>query len=480
MLFNSYPYILFFLPITIIVYFVLNKNKLIIPAKVWLILASFFFYSQWNPHFTIILLISVLFNFAIASCLNAHIFKTNISRKIVLAFGVAANLLVLAHFKYVNFFMENIFGLCHSCWFPLKIFLPLGISFFTFVQISYLVDSYKNETKEYDFLNYCLFITFFPHLIAGPIVRHNEIIPQFKEIKTKVFKYKNIILGLAFFAIGLFKKVVLADAFSQYALMGYSHSSHLSMLESWILSLSYTFQIYFDFSAYTDMALGSAKMFNIDFPINFNSPYKAASVRDFWRRWHMTLSRFLRDYIYIPLGGNRKGEFRLYINILITFILAGLWHGASWMFILWGMLHGIALCFNHLWGKTSIKLPKVLNIFLTFMFVNMTWIVFRSQDLLQSRRIFESMFNFANIQLPKLNLFSASFGTHAYQNLFLFLPLAMILVFGCKNSQELVDLIKINSQKKAWIYGILLSGAFLLCLFKIIYVTPKEFIYFKF
>lgn len=480
MLFNSYPYILLFLPITIIIYFVLNKKKLIIPAKIWLVLMSFLFYSRWNQHFTIILLASILFNFAVASWLNLSILKPDLQRKIILTFGLVTNVLVLGYFKYFNFFMNNIDKSFPHDWLVFGLFIPLGLSFYTFVQITYLVDSYRNETKKYNFLDYSLFISFFPHLIAGPIVHHSEIIPQFQQIKTKVFQYKNVILGLALFAIGLVKKVILANAFSQYALMGYTHSGHLSMIESWVLSLSYTFQIYFDFSAYTDMALGSAKMFNIDFPINFNSPYKSASVREFWRRWHITLSRFLRNYIYIPLGGNRRGEIRKYINLLITFFIAGLWHGASWMFVLWGMMHGVALCINHFWEKLSIRFSKIFNIFITFMFVNISWVVFRSKDLKQAGQVFKSMFNFADIQLPQINHLNVSFGTHGYENLFFFLPLALILVFACKNSQELVNLIRINSKKKALIYSIVLSMIFLICLFKIIYIKPQEFIYFNF
>ncbi|MGB6019807.1 MAG: MBOAT family O-acyltransferase, partial [Sulfurimonadaceae bacterium] len=255
-----------------------------------------------------------------------------------------------------------------------------AISFFTFQQIAYLVDSYRGETAEYDFLNYALFVTFFPQLIAGPIVHHAEMMPQFASKWNLVKNYKNIATGLFIFSIGLFKKVVIADTFAKWATAGFDHAETLNLLEAWATSLSYTFQLYFDFSGYTDMAIGAALLFNIKLPINFNSPYKALDIQDFWRRWHITLSRFLRDYIYIPLGGNRKGSFRTYNNLLATFILGGIWHGAGWTFVFWGLLHGMALVVHRFWKSIGFTMPNILAWFITFNFINIAWVFFRARE----------------------------------------------------------------------------------------------------
>ena len=279
----------------------------------------------------------------------------------------------------------------------LDLALPLAISFFTFQQISYLVDSYRGETKEYDFLNYALFVTFFPQLIAGPIVHHKEMMPQFASKWNLVKNYKNIALGLFIFSIGLFKKVVIADTFAVWATAGFDTATTLNLFEAWATSLSYTFQLYFDFSGYTDMAIGAALLFNIKLPINFNSPYKATSIQDFWRRWHITLSRFLKDYIYIPLGGNRKGEFRTYANLMATFIIGGLWHGADWTFVFWGFLHGFALVIHRAWSKLGFKLNTILAWFITFNFINISWVFFRAKEWDDAIKVLSSMFSLDNM-----------------------------------------------------------------------------------
>ncbi len=255
----------------------------------------------------------------------------------------------------------------------------------------------RGETKEYDFLNYALFVTFFPQLIAGPIVHHKEMMPQFASRWNMVKRYKNIALGLFIFSIGLFKKVVIADTFAVWATAGFDTATTLNLIEAWATSLSYTFQLYFDFSGYTDMAIGIALLFNIKLPINFNSPYKALNIQDFWRRWHMTLSRFLRDYIYIPLGGNRKGEFRTYTNLLATFLIGGLWHGAGWTFIFWGFLHGLALVIHRVWQSLGFKMNKILAWFITFNFVNMAWIFFRAKEWDDAIKVLSGMFSLDNV-----------------------------------------------------------------------------------
>ena len=319
MLFNSIEFILFFLPLTFVVYFFLLKKRLIIGAKGFLVTASLFFYSWWNIDYLPLLLLSVLFNFIIGSSLNNQGHAGLLRRKYILIFGIIINLSLLAYFKYTNFLIDNMNYVFETSFINVSILLPLAISFFTFQQIAYLVDSYKGKTREYDLLNYTLFVTFFPQLIAGPIVHHKEMMPQFLNKNNYCKNHRNIAIGLFIFSMGMFKKVIIADNFSLWATAGFTTTEQLGLFEAWATSLSYTFQLYFDFSAYTDMAIGAALLFNIKLPINFNSPYKALNIQDFWRRWHITLSRFLREYIYIPLGGNRNGDFSTYNNIAITF-----------------------------------------------------------------------------------------------------------------------------------------------------------------
>jgi len=356
LLFNSYEFIFVFLPITFIIYFYLNHKRLTEASKGFLVFSSLFFYSWWNIAYLPLILSSMLFNYIIGNSLNNDEGHHRFPKKSILTFGIVSNIALLGYFKYSDFMIENVNYLTSSNIPTLDLALPLAISFFTFQQISYLVDSYKQETKEYDFLNYALFVTFFPQLIAGPIVHHKEMMPQFANTRNKVKNYKNIAMGLFIFSIGLFKKVVIADTFATWATAGFDTATTLNLFEAWATSLSYTFQLYFDFSGYTDMAIGAALLFNIKLPINFNSPYKAITIQDFWRRWHITLSRFLKDYIYIPLGGNRKGEFRTYNNLMATFIIGGLWHGAGWTFVFWGFLHGIALVVHRVWSKLGFKL----------------------------------------------------------------------------------------------------------------------------
>ncbi|MFA9374254.1 MAG: MBOAT family protein [Poseidonibacter sp.] len=380
MLFNSYEFIFLFLPSTFFIYFYLNSKRLTEISKGFLVFSSLFFYSWWNIVYLPIILVSMLFNYVIGNTLSSRSLKKSFNKKVILTFGIVSNLALLVYFKYADFFIENLNSVVGTDVPLLHLALPLAISFFTFQQIAYLVDSYREETKEYDFLNYALFVTFFPQLIAGPIVHHKEMMPQFANVRNKIKIYKNIALGLFIFSLGLFKKVVIADSFAVWATKGFDSSTSLNFFEAWITSLSYTFQLYFDFSGYTDMAIGIALLFNIKLPINFNSPYKALDIQDFWRRWHITLSRFLRDYIYIPLGGNKKGKFRTYNNLLATFILGGFWHGAGWTFIFWGFLHGMALIVHRLWNSIGFQLPRVIAWIITFNFVNIAWVFFRAKE----------------------------------------------------------------------------------------------------
>jgi len=393
MLFNSYEFIFLFLPFSFFIYFYLLEKRLIAGAKGFLVFASLLFYSWWNIAYLPLILSSMLFNYVIGNALNENFKKVQLHKKSLLTFGIITNLALLGYFKYSDFFLEN-FNLAFDTSQPLlHLALPLAISFFTFQQIAYLVDSYRKETTEYDFLNYALFVTFFPQLIAGPIVHHGEMMPQFASKWNLVKNYKNIATGLFIFSIGLFKKVVIADTFAKYATAGFDQAEVLNLIEAWVTSLSYTFQLYFDFSGYTDMAIGLALLFNIKLPINFNSPYKAVDIQDFWRRWHITLSRFLRDYIYIPLGGNRKGNLRTYTNLLATFILGGIWHGAGWTFLFWGFLHGMALVVHRFWKQLGFTMPRLLAWFITFNFINIAWVFFRAKSFDDALKVLNGMFN---------------------------------------------------------------------------------------
>ncbi len=312
MLFNSYTYIFYFLPAVFVIYFYLNKKRLTTASKGFLFVASMLFYCWWKLEYLPLILGSILFNFILGISLAKQSEHGKISRKSLLIIGITANVTLLGFYKYTDFLIGNVnFAFAQEI--PLlDLTLPLAISFFTFQQIAYLVDSYRGETEDHDFLHYAVFVTFFPQLIAGPIVHHKEMMPQFDNIRNKVLQSKNISKGLFIFTAGLFKKVVIADTFAIWATNGFDLAVTLNFIDAWVTSLSYSLQLYYDFSGYTDMAIGAALFFNIKIPINFNSPYRALDIQDFWRRWHITLSRFLRDYVYIPLGGNRQGHFRTY------------------------------------------------------------------------------------------------------------------------------------------------------------------------
>jgi alginate O-acetyltransferase complex protein AlgI len=488
MLFNSYEFIFLFLPVTFAVYFWLNKKRLTQASKSWLVFASLFFYSWWNIIYLPLILGSILFNFAVGSTITKMNFsespKKGGSRKGVLAFGILSNIALLAYFKYMDFFILNANGVLGTQWNLMHIVLPLGISFFTFTQIAYLVDAYRNEVKEMDYLNYTLFVTFFPHLLAGPILHHKEMMPQFDSIKSKVINYKNIAAGLFLFSIGLFKKVVIADTFAQWASAGFDHAENLDMIEAWATSLSYSFQLYFDFSGYTDMALGVALLFNIRLPINFNSPYKALDIQDFWRRWHITLSRFLRDYIYIPLGGNRNGEFRTYSNLFTVFLIGGLWHGASWMFIIWGALHGSAIVIHRAWKSLGFTMYKYLAWFITFNFINITWIFFRANEWKDASKILYGMF-FGDVifsgkleyQWSYLKSFGIEFGQFmihlgGHRSTIVWLLIAFVLIL-LPNSNTLTKKFSAN------IWYLMLTLCILL--YSLLNLAKKsEFLYFNF
>ncbi len=411
MLFNSFEFIFIFLPVTLLVFFFIGKRNHHRVAISWLILCSLFFYGWWNPAYLPLILFSMLFNYTFGVMLGNG--NKDRLRKHFLIIGIAVNLCLLGYFKYANFFVDQLNWATNSNVHIENILLPLAISFFTFQQIAYLVDAYRRETKEYSFLNYCLFVTFFPQLIAGPIVHHKEMLPQFAKDIIYKFNYEHVAIGCSIFLIGLFKKLILADGMAVYATPVFDAAETgfaLTFFEAWGGALAYTLQLYFDFSGYSDMAIGIAYMFGIILPINFNSPYKATSIIDFWRRWHITLSRFLRDYLYFALGGSRKGNIRRYINLFITMLLGGLWHGAGWTFIIWGMLHGAYLIINHAWRKTRrdvLKLSSPAGTIeitaarvLTLAAVIIGWVYFRADSLNGANHMMATMLGLNGISLP--------------------------------------------------------------------------------
>lgn len=405
MLFNSYEFMFLFMPITLLGLYSLNKLCSTKIRIAWLVIMSLIFYSWWNPAFLFLLGGSICFNYVIGFLLaeNQNKQKRLIKSIYILWFGIGIDLLVLIYYKYFGFLLDSLNVFFAAGFSTGNIILPIGISFFTFTQIAFLVDVYRGNVKEYHFLSYILFVTFFPHLIAGPILHHKEMMPQFEDENTLPFSWSNFTVGTTVFIWGLFKKVVIADSLAKFATPVFEVAAHGQMLflgEAWIGALAYTLQLYYDFSGYSEMAMGLAFMCNIRLPVNFMSPYKAVSIIEFWRRWHMTLSRYLKDYLYIPLGGNRQGEAKKFRNLMITMLLGGLWHGAGWTFIIWGALHGVFLVINHLWKKTNISLPNIICWLMTFLCITVAWVFFRADTLHTAVIIVKGMFGVNGIVLP--------------------------------------------------------------------------------
>lgn len=400
MLFNSFVFIFLFLPLTLAGYFLLNRFHKYEWAKGWLVVASLYFYAFFNPSYLPIILSSIVINYSIGSALVKNTGWFLAHRKILLGAGVLFNLGLLGYFKYTDFFIENINALFATSFLLKNILLPLGISFFTFQQTAFVVDCFNRKGRLPSFLDYCNFVTFFPQLIAGPIVLPEEMLPQFASEENRRVKYKNLVDGLFIFGLGLVKKVLIADSIAVFANAGFGlQVEHFTMAEAWLISISYTMQLYFDFSGYCDMAIGIGRMFNIHLPLNFNAPYRAVNFQDFWRRWHMTLNRFLTQYVYIPLGGSRVKERQVFLNIFLVFFISGIWHGAGWTFIIWGILHGVGVMICRRWKNTGGKMPSWLGMFVTFFFVNILWVLFRADTLHQAWVIIRSMFDNLNLTL---------------------------------------------------------------------------------
>lgn len=478
MLFNSFAFLFLYLPVVLAGYFLLARwggdAHLL-----WLALASLFFYAWWDLRFLPLLLLSILFNHAMA-------------RRGWLVFAVGANLALLAFFKYADF-------LTGAHW---HIVLPVGISFFTFTQIAYLVDCQRRQAQPAPLVQYTLFVSYFPHLIAGPVLHHGEMMPQFARAANARPQAVNFAIGLSVFVIGLAKKTLIADQLSPLAAPVFAAGAHPQMIEAWVGVLAYTFQLYFDFSGYSDMAIGLSRLFGVRLPLNFNSPYQAADISEFWRRWHMTLSRFLRDYLYVPLGGNRHGATRRCLNLMLTMLLGGLWHGAAWTFVLWGGLHGLYLMTHQVWRARRGGAPAWWGRALTFVAVMLAWVPFRAPDLRTAADIWGALMGLNGLALPhglatlapQLRWLSPSFEGLRWIELegpgLPVLALAALLAFGAPNTQQLFAWhrpaldggVRPTASGLAWApsarWSVAMSALFLACLFSMNRVT--EFLYSQF
>jgi alginate O-acetyltransferase complex protein AlgI len=511
MLFGSNEFLLLFLPAVLIGFFVLKDRGGPLAAQLWLTLSSIVFYGLTDWRFVPLLLASIAWNFAIGRKLSLTGTPPGL-RRLLLLLGIGIDLLALAYFKYAGFLLANVSAL--TGWTPpiAGAGLPVGISFYTFTQIAYLADAAKGEAKEYELSRYGLFVTFFPHLIAGPIIHHKEMMPQFtaENLKRRVFECMP--LALTLFAIGLTKKVILADTFAVFASPLFDAAARgldLDLIDAWTAALAYTFQLYFDFSGYSDMALGLALMFGIRLPVNFLSPYKAASIIEFWRRWHMTLSRFLRDYLYFPLGGNRKGPVRRYMNLMVVMTLGGLWHGAGWTFALWGAVHGVFLMINHLWRALAEKgiafrIAPRAALALTFVSVAFAWVLFRAEDLGAALSLYRGMFGMNGVRIAHdlVGIFGIDdtvsvFGFEISPLYFdqdrqwqgaLMCILGMAIVWGFPNSMEIAGFVPPAEAParipirfaQARSFALATGLALFLCVSAINSGAVSEFIYFRF
>ncbi|HCP2902146.1 TPA: MBOAT family protein [Escherichia coli] len=480
MLFNSFEYSILFLPITALIYFFLKKVNLNL-SKVWVCAISLYFYSFFTYQFMPLLIASMAINFMIIKLILSH------GDKKYIVSSVLFNVTSLGYFKYCNFFASNIDSILGLNIGHLDVVAPLAISFYTFQQISLSVSAHRKQITEVTLLDYGSYILFFPKLISGPITNFETITSQFNSKKNYFGKY--FAPGIFIFSVGVFKKVVLSSYFGSIADQGYASISALGALEAWITSLSYSIQLYFDFSGYTDMAIGSALLFGVVLPINFNSPYIATDLQDFWRRWHITLSTWLRNYVYIPLGGNRKGVFRTYLNLFLTFLIGGFWHGAGWNFLAWGALHGAGLVIHRYWSQNGFRMPSVVGWFVTFNYVNITWIFFRTDSLNDAFSLLKKMFAGYDSLVSGFKYtqpFADSFLYEASKGGFYMIAVCAIAIMACLinvNSNVFMRMIKEHKRGIAWNLLAPCLCAFGVCIAVIASMggaAPGSFIYFNF
>jgi len=491
MLCNSYIFIFLFLPVVLAGYYgfnYVNKYKF---ALCWLIVMSLAFYgynyNQISMRYLGVLIASILLNYVLVRILA----KSNslVWRRILLCAGLLLNLGNLFYFKYFDFFMENINAVFGTDIGLLHVMLPLGISFYTFQQLSYVIDSYKGECEQYSLLEYAAYVSFFPQLVAGPIVYHDELIPQLRNEKNHVLNYENLSKGIYAFALGLAKKVLIADTFSKVVTIGYGNIDKLNAVSVLLVMVCYTMQIYYDFSGYCDIAMGIGYMFNVELPINFNSPYKAASIVEFWKRWHMTLTRFFVKYVYIPLGGSRRGTVRTYINILVVFLVSGIWHGANWTFILWGVINGIGNALGKLLGRFFQWVPRGVKVSVTFVFLLFSMSLFRSDSIAQARQLWRQLGTVGDgqVYVPITNMFNeltemrllyrVGFGSvidsYPWIGVTLFTLLILFACFFMRNTQEKVKEMQYTTSRIVVVIGLMMWSILSLS-------DVSEFLYFNF
>ncbi len=487
MLFNSYIFIFLFFPLTLLGYYGLNYAKKYNLSLAFLIGMSMWFYGYNNIYYLAILVVSISINYGLISGM-ARVSAKHF-RRLFLWTGVLLNIGILFYFKYYDFFIDNINAVLKAEIPFLRLILPLGISFYTFQQLSCVIDSYRGECENYSFLEYALYVSFFPQLIAGPIVYHNELIPQFRNPDNRKMNYENLSRGIYAFALGLAKKVLIADTFSGIVTIGYGNITDLNSTSAILVIVCYSLQLYFDFSGYCDMAYGMGYMLNIKLPINFNSPYKAESYADLWRRWHMTLTRFFTKYVYIPLGGSRRGKVRTYLNTLIVFIVSGLWHGANWTFILWGTLNGVVIIFERLTRLSSLKIPKVIKMITTYSLFTFIFSLFRAVSVKDAGILWGRLLcgGFGQVYRPLIDsfedlielkfLYRAGLGgiitSYPWLMLTLFILITLTACFTLKNTQEKVAELTLSNRK--------LFVVVLLMLWSIMSLSGiSEFLYFNF
>lgn len=447
MLFNSYFFLLIFLPLVWSGYHILLRMGHLCLAKVLLVVGSLYFYGYFKPSYIFILIISLGLNYLLCREMwGAH---GSAARKLFLTAGCVLNVGILVYFKYTGFILENCNLFLGTSFEKFSVLLPLGISFYTFQQLSFLVDTYSGKNRQINFTDYALFVTFFPQLIAGPIVLPGEMLPQFNDASRQKINWENMCVGLFLFACGLIKKCFVADTLSIMANTGFDSSTPLNFSEAWIVSFSYTFQLYYDFSGYCDMAMGIGKFFNVDLPLNFNSPYKSTDFQAFWRKWHMTLGRFMMNYLYIPMGGNRKGPYRTLLNLFIVFIISGIWHGAGWTYLIFGGIHGLGILVHRLWRRVcdavrpGLKIPTIPAIIFTFLLVNVSLVIFRSTTLKRAWEIICSMGDIDNIVWISRS-FRKGIEDYGFDKDFLFVMLvgAAVFVFSSPNCAQMCEKLK--------------------------------------
>lgn len=493
MLFTTAVFACLYLPVVWLVFFALGRVSRD-GAAGWLFLASLFFYGWWMPEYTLLLLGSICGNYFIGQRIARSLDAGGAAGKAWMVAGIAGNLTLLGYYKYANFFIASLDAALGFEWRLGHVILPIGISFFSFTQIAFLADSWQKGVRELKFIHFGLFVTYFPHLIAGPVLHHAQMMPQFRLAETYRVNGGQVAGGLAIFALGLFKKVVLADGVAPYAdaVFNPADAGHaVDAVEGWIGALAYTFQLYFDFSGYSDMAIGLSWMFNVRLPFNFDSPYRAADISDFWRRWHMTLSAFLRDYLYVPLGGNRKGRPRRYLNLMTTMLLGGLWHGASWTFVFWGGLHGMYLAAHQGWRAMlgpaagqrldESRLYRLAGWAVTLLAVTFAWVFFRAVTFDGALRMLRGMAGWSPTGAEHPLLWNA--GLHAATGWSWCAGLGGI-AFLAPNSNRIGSLLlaqcRVSQTRAAFIGGMALAAALLLVLINTLRDSASAFIYFNF